>query len=346
MKNMWINKLTIISVLFAFGIGIYLFSYDAYGEDKVITLHYSNMLPSTHKASLWIDSWCKEVEKRTDGKVKVVHHPGASLTPPAQTFDSVKKGIADIGLSSCAYTRGRYPLTELLYLPLGCESAEIATRMNTEFFKKFRPKEFDDYKVLYLFAHGPAIFHTIRPVQTLEDFNGIKIRTPGNVATVVSALGGTPVGMPMNDAYDAIQKGITDGIMSPYETMKTFRLAEVIKYHTESFGSSYASAFVCLMNKEKFNFLPTHVQTVIEEVTEEWLEKIGMLMDELDVEGKKYSESLGNKVIKLPAEENQRWAKRVEESALMQYVKETKSKGLPGDQALQFCKEYIKAYPK
>jgi len=341
MKNMWINKLTIISVLFAFGIGIYLFSYDAYGEDKVITLHYSNMLPSTHKASLWIDSWCKEVEKRTDGKVKVVHHPGASLTPPAQTYDLVKKGIADIGLSSPAYVRGRYPLTEVILLPIGFKSADTATKMANAFFKKFRPKEFDDYKFLYFFNHGPTSFHTIKPIQTLKDFKGQKIRSAGIGAEIVSGLGGTPVGMPMNDAYDAIQKGITDGIMCPYETMKTFRLAEVIKYSTESSAVANAGNFCGIMNKEKFNSLSSHVQTVIEEVTEEWLEKIGYLMGEIEVEGREYSESLGNKVITLSAAENDRWAKQVE-SVLMGYVKETKAKGLPGDEALQFCMDYLK----
>jgi TRAP-type C4-dicarboxylate transport system substrate-binding protein len=63
-------------------------------------------------------------------------------------------------------------LTEVIDLPLGYKSAHAATRLVNEYYKKFKPKEFDEVKVLYFFAHGPGILHTKKPVYKLEDLKG------------------------------------------------------------------------------------------------------------------------------------------------------------------------------
>src|SRR5512147_3167669 len=83
-------------------------------EEKVVTLRYSTMFPAPHRQSQVVNEWSKEVEKRTNGRVKVTVYPGNTLTPAVQTYDSVVKGIADIGLADAAYTRGKFPLTEVV----------------------------------------------------------------------------------------------------------------------------------------------------------------------------------------------------------------------------------------
>ena len=74
-------------------------SVPSYAQEKVITLNFSNFFPASHKNSIIMADWCKEVEKRTKGRVKITYYPGAVLTPAGQTYDSVVKGIADIGES-------------------------------------------------------------------------------------------------------------------------------------------------------------------------------------------------------------------------------------------------------
>ena len=97
-------------------------------QEKVIVLKYTNFFPAPHANSIIADQWCKEVEKRTNGRVKITYFPGATLTPANQTYDSVVKGIADIGLSVQAYTRGKFPLTEVIDLPLAYNSGYVATK--------------------------------------------------------------------------------------------------------------------------------------------------------------------------------------------------------------------------
>ena len=75
------------------------------------------------------------------------------------------------------------------------------------------------------------------------------------------------------------------------------------------------------------------------------MEKQGRLWDEMDQEGRDFALKKGNKFISLTKEEDGRWAEKVK-PLLNEYVKEMKEKGLPGDQVLKFCLDYLKANQK
>jgi TRAP-type C4-dicarboxylate transport system substrate-binding protein len=315
-----------------------------YAQEKAITLNLSNFFPPENRISVVMDQWCKEVEKKTNSRLKVTQFSGGTLTPPAQTYIGVTKGVADIGLSFFSYTMGRFPLTEVLDLPLGYKSGYIGAKLANEYYKKFKPKELDEVKVLFLTTSPPHMLFAKRPVKNLEDLKGLKIRSTGTSAKVVQALGGAPVAMPMSDAYDALSKGVVQGIIGPYEPMKGFKLAEVVSDSTE-YGTAYLNANYIVMNKDKWNGLPADIQKSIEQVNEEWTEKMGRLWDELDKEGKDVFLQKGGKAIVLSKEENARWAERLR-PILDDYVKDMKSKGLPGDEALKFCVDYLKAHQK
>jgi len=315
------------------------------GYAQVTSLNYSNFFPAPHKNSILSEQWCREVEKRTNGKVKISYFPGGTLTPAAQTYDNVVKGIADIGFSVFGYTRGKFPMMGTIDLPLGYRSATAATRLVNEFYHKFKPKELDEVHVLYLHAHGPGILHTKKAVNKLEDLKGMKIRAQGTVVPIVQALGGSPVGATMPETYDALRTGVVDGSMAPYEALQGWKWGEVINFTTEAYGSAYSSGMFVIMNKAKWNKLPPHVQKVFDQVSTEWIEKQAKVWDEIDKEGKDFTLKRGNKIIPLSAQENARWAAKVR-PIIDGYAAELKTKGLPGDEALKFCLDYLKANQK
>ena len=325
------------------GIGVFLLLLNSYAfsQSKPIELTYSAFPPATHAMTVLSDSWAKEVGKRTNGRVKVTVFPGGTLTPAAQCYDSTVKGISDIGMSVLSYTMGRFPLSEVVDLPLGIKSGVIATGLTNEYFNKFKPKELDDVKVMYLFAHGPGILHSKRAVNRLEDLKGMKIRCTGLAAKVVVALGGIPVAMPMGETYDALSRGVVDGSMAPQEALHGWKWGEVVKFTTEDFGAAYSTAFFVVMNKDKWNILPPDIQKAIEKINEEWAEMTGKKWDEIDKLGREFTLKLGNKIISLPKEEDERWAKAVR-PILDDYVNNVKAKGLPGEEALKFCLDYLK----
>jgi TRAP-type C4-dicarboxylate transport system substrate-binding protein len=314
-------------------------------QPKVISLRFATFVTPMHRVSINLDLWAKEVEKRTNGRVRVTMYPSGSLSPAGQIYDSVTKGIADIGYAAISYTAGRFPLTDVVTLPLGYTSGYEATTMANELYKKFKPKEFEQTQIMWLEAHGPGILHTKRPVNKLEDVKGMRIRSTGATTRIALALGAAPVGMPMSDAYDALSRGIVEGIFCPMEALQGWKLGEVVSHTTEDYGASYSDCFYIAMNREKWNSIPEDVKPIVEKINQEWLEKQGKMWDEIDKEGREFVLKRGNKIISLPKEENARWAEKVRPT-LDDYVKTVKAKGLPGDEALKFCLDYLKAHQK
>lgn len=314
-----------------------LFASSAFGQVK---LNYSVFFPAPHKNAVLAADWAKEVETRTNGRVKITVFPGGTLTPSDKCYDGVVQGISDIGFSVFAYTRGRFPLLEIADLPVGLSSGVAATKALNEFFAKFQPKELNDVKVMYLHGHGPGILHTKKAVSKLEDLKGMKIRCTGIAASIVSALGGTPVAMPMGDTYDALSRGVVDGSMAPQESLQGWKWGEVVKYSVENFGSSYSTAMFVVMNRRKWDSLPADVQAIIETINAEYAEKQGKLWDEIDKEGRDFTLGRGNKILPLTPQEDARWAAAVK-PILDDYVKRMKEKGLPGEEAVKFYLETV-----
>jgi len=318
-----------------------LLSAPVFAQPKPVDLTYSVFFPATHQNTVLATEWAKEIERRTEGKVKITVFPGGTLTPADKCYDGVEKGISDIGMSCLSYTRGRFPLSEVLDLPLGCRDGATATAMVNAFYAKFAPKEFDSVKIMYLHAHGPGLLHTKKPVASLADLKGLKIRCTGLAAKIVTALGGTPVAMPMGETYDALSRGVVDGSMAPQESLEGWRWGEVVKSTTESYGAAYTTTFFVAMNKDRWQALPKDVQETITKVNEEWILKNGKAWDTMDASGKAFASGRGNQFVALSAEENANWAAAVK-PILDEYVKKMADKGLPGAEALAFCQDFLK----
>jgi len=335
----------VISLLLTCLLSIFLIPLPSNTQEKVITFNYAHFMPSVTKQCILAEQWCREVEKRTNGRVKISFFPGSTLMPAPQTYDGVVKGIADIGWSILSYTRGRFPLMEVIDLPLGYKSGYVATKLINDFYGRFKPKELDEVKVLYLHAHGPGLLVTKSPVSKMEDLKGKKIRSTGLSAKIVEALGGVPVALPIGETYDALMKGVAEGVLIPVEALQQWRLAEVTSYVADSYGSAYSTGFFVVMNKEKWNSLSPDIQKIIDAINGEWIEKNGRLWDEIDKEGKEFAIKKGIKFIPLSREENARWAEKVN-PLLDDYVKNMKAKGLPGQEALKYCLDYLKEHQK
>lgn len=309
------------------------------------TLTYSVFFPPTHGQAKAGEAWAREIEKRTNGQVKINVLAGGTLTPADQCFDGVVKGISDIGMSVFAYTRGRFPMMEVLDLPLGYPNGRTATRVANEFFKKFKPKELEGVKVFYIHAHGPGLLHTKAPVTTLEQIKGMKIRSTGLSAKIAESLGAIPVAMPQGQTYESLQKGVVEGTFAPIETLKGWKQAEVVKSTTDCSAIGYTTAMFVVMNLQKWNSLPADVRKVMDEVSAQWIELHGKSWDQIDQEGREYTLSLGNKIVSLSADENGRWKKAVR-PIIDNYIKEVSAKGLPADKALTEVESLIRQYGK
>jgi TRAP-type C4-dicarboxylate transport system substrate-binding protein len=313
--------------------------------EDVIKLKYSDIYAPAHKNGILAQQWCKEVEKRTNGRVKITHFPGGTLTPPPQTYDSVVKGIADIGHTLAAYSAGRFLLTEVFGQPIGFTSGYQATKTLNEYYKKFKPKEFDDTKIMYIHGHGPGMFQTVKPVSSIDDVKGLRIKANTENKGIADAMGASPVALPITETYDACQKGLLDGLLLPIEPLKGWKFADVIKAVIVSPPMAYTAPIPVFMNKDKWNSLPKDIQETIEKINEEWAEKQAKLWNELDKEATDLAKQKGIKIIQTSPEKNAEVAEKMK-VVQADWVKKVNAKGLPGQEALDFCLEYVKTHPQ
>ncbi len=309
---------------------------------KTVTLKYSNFFPPTHIQSKLAESWCKEVEKRTDGRIKIEYYPGGSLLKGKQTYDGVADGIADIGFSVLAYSRGRFPVMGALDLPFGYPSGVVATRVANEVYDTFKPKEFNDTKLMYLHAHGPGFIHTRdKKITKLEDLKGLRIRSTGMSAEMVKALGATPVAMGMSDSYQSLQKGVVDGSAYPLEANKGWKLGEVTEYVACSYATAYTTTFFVTMNKDKWASLDKKDQQTITEINKEWSLKHGKAWDSSDLAGFAFYMKQGNTAVGLDAKEVERWKAAVA-PVIDKYADGLDKKNIDGKAVVKAIREALK----
>ncbi|MDD5126486.1 MAG: TRAP transporter substrate-binding protein [Dehalococcoidales bacterium] len=308
-----------------------------------IELSYSIFFPPTHLNAILGDLWGKELETRSNGRVKVTPFPGGTLTPAAKVYDGVVQGISDIGMSVLSYTVGRFPASELVELPHGYPNGWVATMVANDFYQHFKPAEFDDVHVLYFHAHGPSVVLTTKkPVRKMEDLKGLIIRSTGVGAKIMTALGAQGNGAAQGEAYELMSKGIIDGSYTPREVLKGWNQAEVVKYVTGCYDVGSTADMFVVMNKAKWAIIPTDVQKTIDTMNTEWIEKHGKAWVYYDQVAMDYFKTLADReVITLPAEEMARWVKIAVEPLINAYITEKTAANLPAQEYQDYLTKQV-----
>jgi len=305
-------------------------------QTQKFNLTYSCFFPEHHTQSKLSEAWCKEVENRTKGRVKIQYFPGGTLTKPPQCYEGVVKKASDIGLSVLGFTPGRFPVLDTAGLPLGYTSGRIATGLVNEVYRHFKPKEFDDTEMMYLFAHGPGFIHTKgKPVRRLEDMKNFKWRVQANTELIVKQLGGKYKTGTINDAKAMFEKNEVDGSLHPLEANYGFKMGDVVNYITAAYPITYTAVQFVVMNKETWKALPTSIKNIIREVNNEWIPQHGEAWDTIDEEGMRYFLDHGGRVVGLSSEEAARWKKAVD-PIIEDYIKALKDRGLKGEEIVRY----------
>jgi len=316
----------------------------AQAQEKATKLRLSVQWPPQHPITKMIDQWGKDVEKATAGRITVTVFASNTLSPPMQVYDNTVKGVVDIGTSLLAYSPGRLPLSEVLQQPLGYTSGYQATKLGNAYYKKFKPKEFDDVKVMFIHGAAPGFIFTKGPAKSIADLKGLRIKANAENADIIKNLGGSPVTMPVTETYDALSRGVVDGCLFPLEALQGFKIAEVVKTVLEDYPMSYMTSMWVAMNKSKWNAISAPDQQAIEKINEEYIEKMGKLWVELDAKAMEFAKGKGVTFLKVSKEDEALTAQRMQ-PILADYVKMTKAKGLPGDEALKFAQDFLKKNP-
>jgi TRAP-type C4-dicarboxylate transport system substrate-binding protein len=311
---------------------------------ETITLTYANFPPAATFPSVQMERWAKEVEKRTAGKVKVKTFPGGTLLGAKNMLEGVTAGTADIGNFAMSYQPGRFPVAEAVDLYHGFTSATVASQVLYDLVEKYKPKEFEKVKVITLFTCPPTNFMTRNPVRSLKDLKGTELRVAGTAAEVLKRLGGVPVAMPQSETPEAIQKGVVKGMISSLEILQDFKFAAYTPYAT--IANLPVVSFAVVMNKAKWDALPSDVKKAIDGLSREQAVWTGEYVDNHVKEALAWSaREYKHQVISLPAAD-QKQIETLLAPMTEEYIRKVSGQGLNGKQIVDDVRALKAKYEK
>jgi TRAP-type transport system periplasmic protein len=314
--------------------------------EKVIELRFAQPFSPKHVMQVMVfDPWAKKIEEMSKGRVKVVMFTGGALGKDTDHYYLAETGIADIVYALQDYTSGRFPLTSVFELPFMIPSTEktsVAMWKTYEKFPEFQ-KEYSKVKVLALFCHAQGHFNTVKkPIRTLDDFRGLKFRTANpHVTKALKAFGAVPVSMSVSESYSALERGVVDGTVLPWEGLFVFNQAELLKYSTET--DFYTMTMMIVMNKRKYDSLPDDIKKIIDQTTGLVLSReAGRVYDSLIPVMKERCLNKGMQAIQLSESDTEK-LKALTIPLREEWIKEMEKKKLPGkavlDAAIKFINE-------
>ncbi len=277
--------------------------------------------------------WLQEVGDKSEGKVTSEIAWGGVMGKAPEHYDLAVNGAADMTFVALAFTPGRFPMAEVIQLPVtGEASNEMMAKAFWELYKQgYFDEELKDVKLLWVGTTGIYDYQIGKAeVRTFADMQGKKIRASGAIHTeIVKALGSVPVGMAAPEIYSALEKGIIDGSFTPWNFIKSFRTETVTKSVTEVGVGSFNIAFV--MNKATYNKLPSDIQAYIDDIAPKYTSATGKRHTQFDEESKKLLKEAGGEIYHLSAEDLEKVGEAVA-PIWEKWIAEGEKMGLPREQ--------------
>jgi len=207
----------------------------AYAQEFTFSIHHF-LSPKAVTQTALLEPWVQSVQDASDGRIAFEIFPAMALGgAPPELYSQVRDGVADLVWTVPGYTPGVFPRLEVFELPsVHAGNAEATNRAIQDMMADLAA-DFEDVHPILVHVHsGNALHLASETVESLEDFAGLKIRSPSRTgAWMVEALGAEPVGMPVPALPQALSKNTVDAGLIPFEVAIPLRLAELTKASVE-----------------------------------------------------------------------------------------------------------------
>ena len=317
-----------------------------------VTLKLAHFLPPVAPAhAKLLKPWAEKVEAESDGRISIRIYPSMQLggTPP-QLFDQVRDGVADLAWTLPGYTPGRFPRLETFELPfVAAPKAVVNAQAVQEFVSTQLGNELEEVHLICAWAHDAGVIHCRKPVSDLASLQGLKLRFPNRLTgESLTALGASPIGMPVPQVPESLASGVIDGVVVPWEVVPALKIQELVQYHIQFPGTPtfYAATMLVVMNKATYDGLPDDLRMIIDANTGmETAILAGKAFDEGSVAGKKAAEKRGNTITTLSDEETARWREKTR-PVVDAWLKAKQSEGVDGAKLLETAEALIAKHQK
>jgi len=296
-------------------------SSDDNSADAEYILTYATPYPSSHPFSLADQEWMNAVIEQSQGRIAFKPYWGGPVLNSDMSMLEIRHGLADIGLISPIYVKGG---THLIRAQAGfyggVRSIEDQVSVYNCLAKAFPQFEHELEGLVVLAVQGgnlPAIITKDKPINSLEDFSGMRLRAPAETVEVLRQLGADPVNMPMGEVYSALAKGVIDGVVAPGDTIYSLRFSEVANHFTNiqfSRGGYPARA----MSEKTWNNLPSELQEIIIGNRDTWEEALSRLLKIAETRGLEFGQENGMQFHDFPYQDQLEFDQLYNSAALQQ----------------------------
>lgn len=269
------------------------------------TLMMNSFIPAQLPMNVEIlKPWARDVEKATDGRVRINFTP-TSMGSPQQQFDIVRKHIVDGAYIYNGLIQNQTPLLQVAHLPLGSTTAKGVSvalwRTYTKYFEA--ANEFKDVQLLALFAFPPGqIFSSKEPILSAESMKGVKLwATPGVPALIAEQFHAAVVSTPAATMTQLVAGGTVDGLVG-IEPMGAAQY-NVIRYarsETVVPGGVDSASFSLFLNKAAWESISAADRDTIKKLSGEAFANRFAILDRLDKEAEDDAVKNGLKVVQAP----------------------------------------------
>ena len=278
---------------------------------KPIVLKCAAMAPRDMPVMLGFEAWGKEIEKRTNGRVKCEFYWAQALVKTGDEVKATGSGIADASFDVPAYHPTETPFATIGELGFITSQVDAVPRSLTELFKEFPVfrEQYDRHniKLMSFFPFSPNILGSNKPIKTLDDLKGKKIRALGILNEVFARLGATPVAIPVPEIYESLSRGVVDGFTGfPLTGVKGFKLYEPAKYYLDYRYGNYLVGEI-LFSKNRLDSLPPDIRQIIEKVSAETVDIYTALYAKEEPGYVTPLKDFGCKFYTLPSDEATKW---------------------------------------
>lgn len=291
----------------------------------------------------WISN---EIEKRTDGRVKIQVFWGGSLANFQEMAEATRSGLADVGWISGAYHQGYGELVGVAHATTVLNPDSDPVEYTKKWYRMLDaiPDFYEDFTnnnnmmpISIIYYDEYQIFSN-KAVRKLEDMKGLIIRAISEGRQVAfKAVGASPVFIGAGEMYSALEKGTIDAVEYSPDTSRRYNIHQITKYFTD-IKLQPGVAYWCI-NLDKFKQLSQPDQKVLLDVGREAAFKKAEWMAEERSRSLQAFKEEGMEILQFPEADRQKFANTPEYRAYTQkWVAEKEAKGLPARKAVDvFC---------
>jgi len=212
--------------------------------------------------------WKEYVEKMSGGRMVIELHDAGEIVPPTKLYDAVRDGILDFGMNTPAWQKGKYPAGDLFYTLIGgiTEFNDLILWMYAGGGKELEQEMYKDELIVFpIGLTPPEEVWTKKPVKTLADLKGMKIRSAGLCMDMWEKLGASVVLLAGGEVVPGLQRGLIDGAEFLDASMDyTLGLHEVCKYRFGPPVHMSNNIFQLLIKTKSWKELPADLKAIVE----------------------------------------------------------------------------------